>query len=233
MNRLNRVFPVVPAPLKKLRWFRAGGLRLLLLPGLCGVIHAAAPPTNSVTDQIADVQVEMDHAIEQVQKIVNQPVSAYARKPGMEVGTYPYWFHEGANKPDFNIVDVRTTRESIYDKFEYVTSDLNPGVVFRGRDLEFNSSTKYFYTDRSAPKKKLTEAEMLEINRLYRIIGHCEHQLLVLQPPPKLTETNPDTAPEIIVDRFPILKSTATHVTLGIVLLLAVVFLVRKRFAAR
>jgi hypothetical protein len=37
--------------------------------------------------------------------------------------------------------------------------------------------TKYFYTDRSVPKKRLTEAEMLEINRLYRIIGHDEEQL--------------------------------------------------------
>jgi hypothetical protein len=37
--------------------------------------------------------------------------------------------------------------------------------------------TKYFYEDRSLPKKKLTEAEMLEINRLYRVIGQCEQQL--------------------------------------------------------
>jgi hypothetical protein len=28
--------------------------------------------------------------------------------------------------------------------------------------------------DRSVPKKKLTQAEMVEINRLYRIIGKCE-----------------------------------------------------------
>ena len=43
--------------------------------------------------------------------------------------------------------------------------------------------TKYFYTDRSVPKKKLTETEMLEINRLYRIIGRCEQQLVQLQAP--------------------------------------------------
>ena len=46
-----------------------------------------------------------------------------------------------------------------------------------GHDLEFNPMTKYFYTDRSLPKKKLTEAEMLEINRLYRIIGRDEQHL--------------------------------------------------------
>jgi len=64
-----------------------------------------------------------------------------------------------------------------------VTSDVNPGVVFVGPELEFNSMTKYFYVDRSLPKKKLTEAEMLEINRLYRIIGTCEEKL---QPSPEL-----------------------------------------------
>ena len=37
--------------------------------------------------------------------------------------------------------------------------------------------TKYFYEDRSLPKKRLTEVEMLEINLLYRIIGKCEEQL--------------------------------------------------------
>ena len=37
--------------------------------------------------------------------------------------------------------------------------------------------TKYFYEDRSLPKKKLTGEEMLEINRLYRVIGRCKEQL--------------------------------------------------------
>ena len=44
-------------------------------------------------------------------------------------------------------------------------------MVFRGPELEFNAMTKYFYTDRSVPKKKLSEAQMVEMNRLYRIIA--------------------------------------------------------------
>jgi hypothetical protein len=120
----------------------------------------------------------MDDAISRVQEIVNQPVKRLARTPNMRVGTFsPGWFHPGADKPDFNTVDVRATQELPYDQFEYVTSDLNPGVVFPGHELEFNPMTKYFYTDRTVPKKKLTGAEMLEINRLYRIIGHDEEQL--------------------------------------------------------
>lgn len=73
----------------------------------------------------------MNAAIQQVQRIVNQPVTRYARTSRRRVATCkPGWFHEGATKPDFNTVDVRATQEAIYDQHDYVTSDLNPGVVF-------------------------------------------------------------------------------------------------------
>jgi hypothetical protein len=137
----------------------------------------------STDEQIAAIKAQMNDAIFKVQDIVNQPVTQLKRTPGMIVGYYPFWFHPGAIKPDFNKVDVRTTQKFDYDKFQYITSDSNPGVVFRGPDVEFNPMTKYFYTDRLVPKKKLTEAEMLEINRLYRIIGHCEQQLNESQNP--------------------------------------------------
>ncbi len=44
-------------------------------------------------------------------------------------------------------------------------------------ELEINAMTKFFYTDRSLPKKQLSEPEMLEINRLYRTIGRDEQAL--------------------------------------------------------
>jgi hypothetical protein len=59
-------------------------------------------------------------------------------------------------------------------------------VAFPGDQVEFNSQLKFFYADRNVPKKKLTEAEMIEINRLYRIIGHCEEQLSLRGAPPGL-----------------------------------------------
>jgi hypothetical protein len=118
---------------------------------------------------------EVSESIERVKQIVNQPVTALPRDPTARVALYsPGRFHEGALKPDFLNVDIRRTRQLLYERHEYVTSDLNPGVMFRGRDLEFNPMTKYFYTDRSLPKKRLTEEEMLEVNRLYRIIGRGE-----------------------------------------------------------
>lgn len=138
---------------------------------------ATAATINHAPDP-NDPKAVMDDAIMRVKAIVNQPVTKVPCGPGMEWATYPDgWFHPGAEKPDFNKVDVRETRANIYDKSEYVSSKDNPGFVFIGKELEFNSATKYFYTDRALPKKKLSEAEMLEINRLYRIIGQCEQKL--------------------------------------------------------
>ncbi|WP_150107253.1 hypothetical protein [Pedosphaera parvula] len=139
------------------------------LPG-AGAAGPAPDPSNP--------KAVMEDAMARVKAIVNQPVTELRRTPDMEVSTYqPGWFHAGAEKPNFDTVDVRATQDLQYGRNEYVTSDLNPGVAFNGRELEFNSMTKYFYTDRSLPKKRLLEAEMVEINRLYRIIGSCEQKL--------------------------------------------------------
>ena len=154
-----------------------------VLMGLCQSCLAlqSAPNTQA---QRASLEAEMKTAIQEVQRIVNQPVNQLTRTPEMRVSIYkPGWFHDGAAKPDFKNVDVRTTRETTYDKQQYVTSDLNPGVVFIGSEIEFNSMTKYFYTDLTLPKKKLSEGKMLEINRLYRVIGRCQQQLAMLQKP--------------------------------------------------
>jgi len=46
----------------------------------------------------------------------------------------------------------RDTQELMYTG--HVSSDLNPSEMFIGSELEFNSMTKYFYTDRTLPKKR-------------------------------------------------------------------------------
>lgn len=142
---------------------------------------STASDTNTITgtpdEQMAALQTEMTNAWQSVIKIVNRPVPAYARTAGLSVSVYPYWFHPGASRPDFDTVDVRKSQDLHYANQPYVTSDLNPNVVFMGRDLEFNAMTKLFYVDRSLPKRRLSEAEMLEINRLYRIIGRCQRDM--------------------------------------------------------
>ncbi len=183
---------------------------------------AAAPATLEGEPNItrATAQAVMDDAMARVRGIVNQPVQKITRTPGMTVSTSsPGWFHEGAIKPDFAGDDVHKTQQTQYAQHAYVTSDLNPGVVFAGSEVEFNSLTKYFYTDRTLPKKKLTEAEMDEINRLYRIIGKCEEKLL------------PATALAgnfLLANRRTLISGTAV----ALALLLATRFLLNKRSEA-
>jgi hypothetical protein len=173
-------------------------LLLLIALSLLSPLYAQLASTNSIGStnqtpeaQLASLQLEMTNAYQRVLQIVNQPIRAYARTPGLHVSVYsPGWFHEGAGKPDFNNVDIRQSQDLNYASHQYVTSDLNPNMVFLGQDLEFNANTKWFYTNRSLPKHKLTEAQMLEVNRLYRIIGRCETAINQLQPP-AVTETQP------------------------------------------
>jgi hypothetical protein len=144
-------------------------------------IAALCQSCMAQTEKRTALESEMKSAMDQVREIVNQPVPPMSRTPEMRVSTYRGgWFHEGATKPHFSTVDVSNTQDTNYSRNEFVTSDLNPGLVWYGSQLEFNPMTKYFYTDYSLPKKRLTEAEMLEINRLYRVIGRCEQELAEL-----------------------------------------------------
>ncbi len=126
----------------------------------------------------SNAQSVLDIAVGRVKEIVNQPVRQVPETSDTrDVGYYPDgWFHRGAITPDFKNVDVRATQDFVYHK-TYVSSSLTPGVVFFGNELEFNGMTKYFYVDRSLPKKRLTQDEMLEINRMYRLIGECQDVL--------------------------------------------------------
>ncbi len=198
----------------------------LLLLAFWAVASVHAQTSTNALDQMSAVQAEKDAAIKEVQRIVNQPVTRLPRNAGMKVAVYkPGWFHEGAIKPDFNTVDVRKTQETIYAQNEYVSSDLNPGMAFLGRQLEFNSMTKYFYLDRSLPKKKLSQEEMLEINRLYRIIGRCEQQLARLQnPAPTPTSDAQDSSTGADSENRPRLLNPYTGGALLVVAILVLYF---------
>jgi hypothetical protein len=136
-------------------------------------------------------------------------------------------------------VDIRTTRETPYASHTYVTSDLNPGVVFLGAELEFNSNTKLFYTDRSVPKKKLTEEQMVEINRLYRIIAKCDitlHPLVneeVVVTNEVTSETDPVVNPPMFSrDYFSMHKKQLLIFGSGLLALAIVLQLVFKKRAS-
>ncbi len=176
-----------------------------------GPVEAQESVTGIDPAKRAELQAEINQAMDRIRAIVNQPVSVAARQPGMQVRVFsPGWFHDGASRPDFNHADVRATQEHVYDALGYVTSDLNPGVVFVGSQLEFNPQLKFFYTDRSLPKKKLSEEEMLEINRLFRVIGGCEQQLnmVLIRSPARPTEFA--NSPPIVTNETIIITTTNT-----------------------
>lgn len=149
------------------------------------VAMAVAPlhPDLPVADQVAADTLEMNRAVDRVKEIVNRPAPFVAPQDGMKITWWDgSWFHPGADTPDYLTVDISKTRENPYQGYDYVGTNLHPDMVFAGRDLEFNSKTKLYYADRSLPKRKLTRAEMAEINRLYRVIGRCRADLARLQP---------------------------------------------------
>ncbi|HTR43144.1 MAG TPA: hypothetical protein VMH87_16135 [Pseudomonadales bacterium] len=225
---------------------RRVSLALFVVFAAAGV-HAQTPadPTAAATstnDQMAALQLQLTNAWHQVELIVNQPAPAFRREPGYQVAIYGPggWFHPGANTPDFNIVDVRHFQQFDY-KEPWVSSDVTPTLMFRGSDLEFNSMTKLFYTNRSLPKKRLSEAEMLQINSLYRTIGHCQAEISQLQPPPPVaasqdtqdgqdaqSDTNDAAPPKAIVaiERIP-QQTRILYGSIGIGTLIVVVIALR------
>ncbi|MGA9776707.1 MAG: hypothetical protein WBS33_00375 [Verrucomicrobiia bacterium] len=214
---------------------------VVLLTWFSSPALADSSGASANAQQFATLKSQMNAAILRVQQIVNQPVTELRRTPDMEVATFGPggWFHPGATKPNFLLVDVRASQEFPYGKFEYVTSDLNPGVVFLGSELEFNSMTKYFYTNRSVPKRRLTESEMLEINQLYRVIGRCEHLLFDLEnpiPKPSLDASQgPDEpqTPQPLLATFHRWIFTHKPIAIGIVAALLVLLMLLRKLAGR
>ena len=143
------------------------------LLGLTGLLLGVAGAIFWTLLGLGELNAEIARTEESVIKIVNQPITHLPRSGPATVFS-PGWFHPGATKPDFDNVDIRATQQFPYDGSGYVTSDVSPSEMFVGSELEFNAMTKYFYTDRTLPKKRLSGAEMVEINGLYRLIGQDE-----------------------------------------------------------
>jgi hypothetical protein len=150
---------------------------IVWLVGLTSLLLSVAGVIFWTLSSIEKANVEAARAEQRVVEIVNQPITHLPRSGPVSVFS-PGWFHPGATKPDFNNVDIRATQELTYEG--YVASDLNPSEMFMGSELEFNAMTKYFYTDRTLPKKRLSDAEMVKINDLYRVIGHDEQAIMTL-----------------------------------------------------
>jgi hypothetical protein len=151
----------------------------------CGRQALASPDpakaTASLRKALERFQQEMTQTVFRVQAIVNQvPATCSPPEPGE--GSKIVGLHEGAIKPDFNTVDVSKSQDA-YEKYSERALSVEgaPNVYYLCKDCEFNIQLKYFYTRRDLAKKKLTTNEMQEINRLYRILGNDEKQIVRLQ----------------------------------------------------
>jgi hypothetical protein len=151
---------------------QTSALESVLTAGVMILVLAIVAAALWLTPPSRQLGMDAAQARRRVVEIVNQPVTPLTRAGQFELFS-PGWFHSGAVTPDFDTVDVRATQQLPYVGYAYVSSDLNPGQMFMSRDLEFNAMTKMFYADRSLPKHRLSEAEMLEINHLYRVIGRA------------------------------------------------------------
>lgn len=152
----------------------AGGVGGIVAPiGVAVLVFVVGGVVFWALPGIGRLNAEEAQATASVVEIVNQPIT-HLRRSGPVDEFSPGWFHPGAIKPDFNTVDIRTTQEFPYRSSSHVTSDVNPTEMFIGSELEFNAMTKYFYTDRTLPKRRLSDSEMGEINHLYRVIGNDE-----------------------------------------------------------
>lgn len=175
-RRGTSVQPPAPAPAPQTQepsraptWLVAAAWEACLLALVIGVLAWALP--QKVAIETADA-----NATQRVIMIVNQSVTHLRRT--VAAAEFPQgWFDPGAIRPDFARADVRQTQDLLYERYTYVTSTLNPTEMFFGSELEFNSMTKYFYVDRTLPKKRLTEEEMLEINGLYRTIARSNEAM--------------------------------------------------------
>jgi hypothetical protein len=141
---------------------------------------------GAVTPQVADARAKLGEALAKARAMINQPVTSYPMTEELRAKASLYedgWFHPGADIPNFIDIHIERSQEPYGSQYEWVTSNLTPGLVFRSADCEYNAATKFFYMDRTVPKKKLTQPEMLRLDAIYHQIGVYSAYLLRLGHP--------------------------------------------------
>lgn len=134
--------------------------------------------------EIAAIRLKRARTEDRIRTLVNQPPPGVPRTVRMRVQTISgAWYPETATAPDYATADVRTSQQKNYDGRGYLATGSNPGLAYFGDELEFNPVLNYFYVDRSVPKRKLTSAEMDQINGLFREIADCDKRLKSSRPP--------------------------------------------------
>lgn len=139
---------------------------------------------------LIDAQAEIDSATAKIKQIANQPVAPVER-----ANLTGYWVNRGSKwipgwaqqiidlmkgppEVNFATADVRIsqrswaqeTTENPDNPVFFVGLKTEP-LFYRAEKVGFNLDLLRFYEDLALPKKQLTEDELIEINRLFRIIA--------------------------------------------------------------
>ncbi len=162
-----RQTPAFPGIVALARPVLAGAAPDKVLTGLQGKAAAAA-------------RGEFDKTTRKVQAIVNQ-TPPIVPKPADDAEVYHYSYHPGANAPDYDAENLLATREIWKGEYAYIEGV--PNVYYRSAECEFNPQTKYFYTSRTVPKKKLSDAEYGELTRLFHLLGQQQKAMANVPPP--------------------------------------------------
>ncbi len=118
---------------------------------------------------------EIETVTKEIQNIVNQlPMRIEAS--GVSKGAFLWVAPEMPGKPDLGRItleDFRRNQELKYSR-RLVRREVDPVEYYQGDDTEINLNTIFFYTDRSRPKKKLSDSEYLQLVTLYHRLAELE-----------------------------------------------------------
>ncbi|HZZ19510.1 MAG TPA: hypothetical protein VFE25_09080 [Opitutaceae bacterium] len=123
---------------------------------------------------LLEARQKLSLALARAREIINQPVDSVPMTPEIRSKAAVYqqgWVHDGAEIPHFIDAHIEASQEPVAAQYYWVTCNLTPGLAFRSQDREFNAQTKFFYMDRSLPKKRLSAGEMAELDVVYHKIG--------------------------------------------------------------
>jgi hypothetical protein len=149
-------------------------------PGFARPIHrpftgAQPPDAGPMPTSVSEARRKLETALASAREIINQPVQGTPVTPQMLKQSAEQhlagWDYLPAQTPNFIDAHIEDTQWLDTLGADWVTCNLTPGLAFRAKDLETNVQTRFFYTDLTLPKKRLSAEEMAQLDVIYHQIG--------------------------------------------------------------
>jgi hypothetical protein len=138
-------------------------------------LNGAQPPdAGPMPTSVSEARRKLETALASAREIINQPVQGTPVTPQMLLKAEQHldgWDYLPAQTPNFIEAHIEDTQWVDSAGTEWVTCNLTPGLAFPLKNLETNAQTRFFYTDLTLPKKRLTAEEMAQLDVIYHQIG--------------------------------------------------------------